>query len=85
MACREFADFIADYTHDGLPDATRAAFEEHLRRCRNCRAYLALYLTTVRLERSLSFDGTRDASACGVPEDLVAAILGARAEVDAGR
>jgi len=85
MTCREFADFIADYTHDELSDATRAAFEEHLRRCRNCRAYLALYLTTVRLERSLSLDGTREASACGVPEDLVAAILGARAAMNAAR
>lgn len=85
MTCRELADFIADYTHDDLSEATRAAFDAHLRHCPNCRAYLALYLTTVELARSLSSHGSRDTSTCGVPEDLVAAILGARAETNAAR
>ena len=82
MTCREFAGFIADYEAAELPDAIHAAFELHLRRCPNCRAYLALYLTTIELERSLSlYDG--EASTCGVPEDLVAAILDARSHVGA--
>jgi anti-sigma factor RsiW len=83
MTCREFADFIAGYADNQLSAGARWAFERHLRECPNCRAYLALYLTTIRLERSLSFDDDRAASSCGVPEDLVAAILAARAEMTA--
>jgi hypothetical protein len=82
MTCREFADFIADYAADELSDTVRAAFEQHLRRCLNCREYLALYLTTVEMERSVAVDGRRAASTCGVPEDLVSAILDARAAMN---
>jgi anti-sigma factor RsiW len=79
MTCREFADFIADYASDELSDTIRAAFEQHLGRCPNCREYLALYLTTVEMERVVAADDRRAASMCGVPEDLVSAILEARA------
>jgi anti-sigma factor RsiW len=78
MTCREFADFIADYEAGELGDGVRASFERHLQRCPNCRAYLALYLTTVALERSLAADENAAASVCGVPDDLVSAILDAR-------
>ena len=83
MTCREFADFIADYAADELSGTIRGAFEQHLRRCPNCRDYLALYLTTVELERSLALENDREASWCGVPEDLVSAILDARAQAHA--
>lgn len=83
MTCREFADFIADYTADELSDTIRAAFDQHLQRCRNCREYLALYLTTVELGRRMAFEDGREAATCGVPEDLVAAILDARAATSA--
>lgn len=82
MTCREFADFMADYAADSLPDRVLGAFEQHLRLCPNCRAYLGLYLTTVELERSLSQDDS-EASSCGVPEDLVSAILHARSQMSA--
>jgi anti-sigma factor RsiW len=78
MTCREFADFIIDYSSGDLADGIRAAFEEHLRLCPNCRAYLALYLTTVGLGRRFAESEQADAAACGVPEDLVTAILDAR-------
>lgn len=83
MTCREFADFIADYAADELSVTITEAFEQHLQRCRNCREYLALYLTTVELERRMAFDDRLEAAACGVPEDLVSAILDARAGTSA--
>jgi predicted anti-sigma-YlaC factor YlaD len=83
MTCREFADFIADYAADELPEPIRASFELHLQRCANCREYLALYLTTVELARSMSREEDRETSRCGVPEDLVSAILVARAQAGA--
>ena len=77
MTCKEVADFLLEYTTGELPAEARAVFDEHLRRCRNCREYLALYLTTIELGRR-AFDDARNAVDAGVPEDLVAAILAAR-------
>ena len=78
MTCREFADFMLDYSTDELPRETRAAFEWHLSRCANCRAYLDLYLRTVDAGRRVAAADLEDAASCGVPDDLVVAILAAR-------
>ena len=78
MTCREFADFMLDYSTGDLPHGTRAAFEDHLARCANCRAYLDLYTRTVDLGRRVAAADANDVTTCGVPEDLVAAILAAR-------
>ena len=78
MTCREFADFMLEYSTGELPAKTRALFERHLERCGNCRAYLELYLRTVDVGRRVADADLDDATTCGVPEDLVAAILGAR-------
>ena len=79
MTCREFADFMLDYSTGELPPETRAAFELHLERCANCRAYLELYTRTVDVGRRVAAADLEDATSCGVPEDLVAAILASRA------
>ena len=78
MTCREFADFMLEYSTGELPHEMRAAFERHLERCHNCRAYLELYLRTVDASRRVAAADLEDATTCGVPEDLVAAILAAR-------
>ena len=78
MTCREFADFMLEYSTGELPAATRALFERHLERCSNCRAYLELYLRTVEVGRRVADADLDDATTRGVPEDLVAAILAAR-------
>ena len=79
MTCRQFADFMLDYSTGELPRETRAAFEWHLSRCANCRAYLDLYLRTVDASRRVAAADRQDATSCGVPEDLVVAILAAHA------
>jgi anti-sigma factor RsiW len=76
MTCKEVADFLLEYTSGGLAPGVREQFEAHLRRCANCREYLALYRSAVELGRH-AFDDIAAVDA-GVPEDLVAAILTSR-------
>jgi predicted anti-sigma-YlaC factor YlaD len=46
VTCRDAIDVIADFLDQTLsPDAVRH-FEEHLRDCEACRAYLNTYRTT---------------------------------------
>jgi len=74
VTCREFADFIMDYTTGELPADERALFERHLQRCPNCPEYLKQYEDTVRAGRR-AFD-TLDADVpVSVPDELVEAIL----------
>lgn len=77
MTCREFADFIADYLSGELPLDIRAAFDQHLHLCVNCRRYLTSYEHTVKLGKR-AFDDDATAVPDDVPPDLVNAILAAR-------
>ena len=77
MTCREFAEFIMDYLTGELPADTLAAFEGHLRGCRNCRRYLAGYEETVKLGQR-AFDDDDAPVPGAVPEDLVRGILAAQ-------
>jgi hypothetical protein len=78
VTCREFADFMLEYASGVLPLPIRHAFERHVERCANCRAYLELYRRSVEIGRRVAAADLEAATACGVPEDLVAAILAAR-------
>ena len=80
MTCREFAAFMLDYSSGELPPDTRLAFERHIDRCAICRAYLALYRRSVDVARRVAAADFEAATSCGVPEDLIAAILAARAQ-----
>jgi anti-sigma factor RsiW len=78
MTCRELVDFLLQYLDGELPAARRAAFERHLSACRDCRAYLATYADTIRLGKAACAD-PGGAMPAGVPEELVRAVLAARA------
>ena len=75
MTCRELIEFLHDYLSGELPEAERVEFERHLGLCVACRNYLQTYEQTIRLGKA----------ACAgphpppMPEELVAAILAARA------
>ena len=77
MTCRQFADFMMDYTSGDLPAATLQEFEKHLSLCSNCRKYLTAYEETIRLGRR-AFDDEEAELPPEVPEDLVTAITAAR-------
>ena len=78
MTCRELADFIADYLSDALDPVVRREFDHHLTLCANCRRYLASYTTLLELQRQAFADDEAPVPA-DVPEELVKAILAARA------
>jgi anti-sigma factor RsiW len=51
VTCREFADFILDYTAGELPADAREPFEWHLSRCQNCQQYIEQYKSTIQAGR----------------------------------
>lgn len=77
MKCRELAEFLIDYVSGELPEETRANFELHLERCRNCHAYLIQYQSTVAAGK-IACGEHSDELPTDVPEDLVKAVLAAR-------
>ena len=77
MKCRELADFLMDYVSGELPEESRAHFELHLTRCRNCHEYLAQYENTVKAGK-IACGEASDELPANVPEDLVKAVLAAR-------
>lgn len=79
ITCRELESFIVDYLDDALPRRSRAVFELHIRLCRDCRSFLEAYRRTIDLSQAAMHEPA-GAPIEQVPEDLVKAILAARAE-----
>jgi anti-sigma factor RsiW len=79
MTCREFAEFLGDYLSGDLSVDVRSSFDRHLALCVNCQRYLAHYRETAVLGRA-AFDDVSAAVPPDVPEDLIAAIVAARAD-----
>lgn len=78
MTCRAVTDFILDYLSGALAPRVLDEFERHLRACRPCRDYLALYKATMQASRVACENEDGPAAAAGIPSELVAAILAAR-------
>jgi anti-sigma factor RsiW len=79
MNCREFTEFLHEFLFGNLPAAERAEFEKHLAECPWCVAYLDSYRKTIQLGQA-AFTTTEDAPPPGdAPEELIQAILQARA------
>lgn len=74
MTCREIADFLMDYVSGELPAGVREQFEQHLRVCPNCRAYIATYQASIVLAGRAFAVPDADART-EVPDDLVSAIM----------
>jgi len=79
MMCREFVEFLMEYLEGGLVDAERRVFEEHVGDCPACVNYLDSYRETVRLGQNVCAPDAEVPP--DVPEELVQAILSARARV----
>ena len=50
--CRDEVRLIGEYLNDNLSNSERAAFEAHVKLCRDCSAFLATYKRTLELARS---------------------------------
>jgi anti-sigma factor RsiW len=79
MNCREFTEFLDDFLFGTLPTEARAVFEEHLAECPWCVAYLDSYRKTIQLERAALPSSENAPLPADVPEELIQAILNARA------
>jgi anti-sigma factor RsiW len=77
ITCEELHAFLDDYLAGELPAERHDEFGRHLARCRSCAAYLESYRATVALARAAHRELELDPA--GVPPELVAAILAARA------
>ena len=78
MTCREFIEFLWRYLSNGLSTAARATFEEHLAECPDCVNYLQSYQETIRVGKVI-FTHPEEPVPDQVPEELIQAILSARA------
>jgi len=76
LNCREFTEFMMAYLERELPKAQRTSFEEHIRDCPPCLAYLDSYKETVALGKRVC--ELEDEAPADVPEPLIQAILRAR-------
>lgn len=77
--CHEFEEFILEYLDEELPPVQLRVFELHLRLCPECRVYLAAYKATRALGEAAFGIGPDVPVPSEVPEDLITAILSARA------
>jgi anti-sigma factor RsiW len=79
ITCRQFIEFLDDYLEGGQPAEVRAEFESHFRICPACRDYLRMYQDTITLGKE-AFRDPDGPVPQSVPEDLVQAVLKARAK-----
>lgn len=78
LTCRELIDFLREYLDEELSPEERSHFERHLGVCPPCVRYLETYQETVRLGREACCEPGGGVPE-DVPEELVRAILDARA------
>jgi len=78
MTCQEAIDFVLSYLDGDLTPEVRAEFDRHLAICTSCAAYLDSYKKTVQIEKA-AFASAHDDAVMALPEELVQAILSARA------
>jgi anti-sigma factor RsiW len=77
VTCRTFIEFLMEYLGGELPPAQRTEFEAHLAECPWCVAYLQTYQEAIRMGK-VALAGEQDVPE-EVPEELIQAILAARA------
>lgn len=77
MTCRDIIEFLMDYLAGEISPEERNIFEEHLKICPPCVAYLKTYQDTIKLEKSVLSE-PHEPIFEEIPEDLVKAIMAAR-------
>jgi anti-sigma factor RsiW len=56
LTCEQVTNLIRDYLNGELAPEVTATFEDHLRRCTDCVAFLKTYQQTVQAVQSLSYE-----------------------------
>lgn len=73
ITCREFNDFIFDYTEGLLTDQQTKLFESHMRVCPMCRDFLKTYIAAYKAAKHSFADSALEVPST-VPQDLLNAI-----------
>lgn len=80
LTCREFEDFLLDYSEKKLPMVASLAFKMHMMMCSKCRRYVKSYLKTIELSKK-SLCNKSDELPQDIPEELVNTIMELRKKV----
>jgi anti-sigma factor RsiW len=83
ITCREVAEFLHEYVDGELEGMRRAVFERHMRLCPPCVDFLHSYKRTMELAGE-AWSPCDDDNAPEVPDEVVRAILAARAREQPG-
>lgn len=78
IRCREFQNFFIDYLEGNLPAPKLRVFEHHLKLCRECCDYLAVYQASLKIAKQAMADKQVQIDIADVPEDLIAAVIAAQ-------
>lgn len=76
MKCRELAEFLNDYVSGELPEESRAHFEFHLSKCKNCHEYMVQYEVVIKAGQIAC--GEMSDEMPEVPEELIKIVLSSR-------
>jgi anti-sigma factor RsiW len=76
MKCRELAEFLNDYVSGELPEESRAHFEFHISKCKNCHAYMVQYEVVIKAGKIACDEFSDEMPA--MPEELIKAVLATR-------
>jgi anti-sigma factor RsiW len=79
VTCQQFIECLLDYQSGELAGGERAEFAAHLAKCASCVTYLRTYELTIHLSKAV-FTTPSQPLPLNVPEDLIQAILAARAK-----
>lgn len=78
ITCRQFDQFLAGYLNGDLTKNQLRTFENHIALCPMCRAHFETYIASYQLHQR-TYGDAENALPDDVPEDLVTAVLEARA------
>jgi len=82
MTCKEFIDFLDDYSKGNQPAPVRAEFERHLSACPSCVDYLKTYTSSIQLAQAAAEPNLLSTVPKDAPEELIQAILAARRQLE---
>ena len=61
LTCQQATALLVEYVAGELPAATAQAFQEHLRLCTDCVAYLQTYQATIAATRAVRYEALPEA------------------------
>ena len=62
LTCKDLVELVTDYFEDALPPVQKQRFEDHLKGCKGCTAYLNQMRKTINLIGKLTEDDVQPAA-----------------------